>query len=256
MVTSIHGVKIHFEIMGEGKPLLLLHGWGGCVNSMAPIWQFFKRNFKVYVIDFPGQNNESGVPEQAWGIPEYADVVKSFMEEQSIEQPDVIAHSFGGRVAIYLASQEPSLFRRIVLVDAAGIKPKKTIKQRIKQVVFRCGKLWLKCISSKEQYEERITKLRKKYASPDYLAIQTEVMRQTFKNVISLDLTNHLAKIQNPTLIVWGENDQDTPLYMAKIMEKKIPDAGLVVLKEAGHFSYLDKTGNFNLIVSQFLCSK
>ena len=105
MIIEIEGVSLHYEEMGEGYPLLLLHGWGGSIGSMAPIWKFFLHKRKVYAIDFPGQSNESSEPKEPWGVPEYAKLVNSFLQKMHIEKPDVIAHSFGGRVAIFMASQ-------------------------------------------------------------------------------------------------------------------------------------------------------
>ena len=106
--------------------------------------------------------------------------------------------------------------------------------------------------SLKEVYS-KTNEYRKKFASSDYSAIKSDIVRQTFSKVISLDLTKNLKEIETPVLLMWGENDMDTPLYMAKIMEKNIKDSGLVVLKNAGHFSYIDKSGEFNLIVDKFL---
>ena len=97
---------------------------------------------------------------------------------------------------------------------------------------------------------------RDKYSSPDYKALKTEVMRETFKKVISLDLSSNLKEITRPTLLVWGENDLDTPLYMAKKMESEIKDSGLVVLKNAGHFSYIDNSNEYNVIIDNFLGGK
>ena len=253
MIINIDGVSLHYEIFGQGRPLLLLHGWGGCVNAMAPIWQFFQKEFCVYVIDFPGQNNASSDPPKPWGIPEYAALVQHFMEAMNLHQVDVIAHSFGGRVAIFLAAKQEELFHKIVLADAAGIKPHTTLKRKAKRSMFRMGKVFLKLTSSPEMYEKKLASYRKKFASPDYLALQTDVMRQTFSKVISLDVTPYLKEIKQPTLLMWGENDVDTPLYMAKKMEKNIKDAGLVVLENAGHFSYLDATEKFNQVVHHFL---
>ena len=253
MVIHLDGVLLHYEVFGEGRPLLLLHGWGGCINAMAPIWQYFKENFKVYVLDFPGQNNESEDPPVPWGIPEYAKLVKDFIKMFAIEKPDVIAHSFGGRVAIYLASEDSNLFHRIVLTDSAGVKPKNSLRKGLRKQAFRIGKHILKITHRGEKYEEALAKLRYQYASPDYRALKTDVMRKTFQNVISLDLTSRLKEIHNPTLLMWGEKDMDTPLYMAKVMEKNIPDAGLVVIENAGHFSYLDASSKYCMIVNEFL---
>jgi pimeloyl-ACP methyl ester carboxylesterase len=76
---------------------------------------------------------------------------------------------------------------------------------------------------------------------------------KTSDKVINLDLTKNLKDIKNSTLLIWGENDTDTPIYMAKIMEKNIGDSGLVVLKGAGHFSYIDSSNEFNIIADNFL---
>ena len=185
-------------------------------------------------------------------MPEYADMVFRFMKQLKIERPNVIAHSFGGRVAILLASQHQELFHQIVLVDAAGVRLKPTIKQKVKGMLYMVGKNWIKLTSSSSVYEDKIKKYRQKHSSSDYNAIQSEIMRQSFCKIVELDLTSYLRNITNPTLLIWGENDQDTPLSMAKIMEKNIPDAGLVILKNAGHFSYLDSSSDFNKIVDTF----
>lgn len=253
MVISIKDCLINYEVFGEGEPLILFHGWGASINSMAPIWQFFKSKFKVYVLDFPGQGNKSSDPKTVWGIPEYADMVLKFMNELKIEKPHVIAHSFGGRVAIYLSSMNKDLFNKIVLVDSAGVKPRTSLKKMIKIFMFKCGKNILKITTPKNKYDEKIDNLRKKFGSSDYGALKSDIIRKTFSNVINLDLTKNLKEIKNPVLLIWGEDDKDTPLYMAKIMEKNIKDSGLAILKNAGHFSYIDKSYEFNLIVDKFL---
>lgn len=257
MVIKINDTDVNYEIYGEGdKTLLILHGWMASIPAVAPIWQFFMRSRKVVVLDFPGQGGKSGIPKTAWGIPEYSDMVKKFMEELNLDKPDVIGHSFGGRVIIYLASKYPELFNKIVLTDAAGLKRKTSLKKWFKVRSYKLGKFFLKVFNSKDKYEEKLNELRKKYGSSDYAALSSDVMRETFNRVISLDLKDNLKYIKNPTLLIWGENDTDTPLYMAKTMEKEIEDSGLVVLKNAGHFSYLDKSAEYNIIVENFLGGK
>lgn len=254
MIIRINDTDVNYEVFGQGpKTLLILHGWMASIPAMAPIWQFFKNSRKVVVLDFPGQGGKSGEPPIAWGVPEYAEMVRVFIEKLNIEKPDVIGHSFGGRVVIYLASNYPELFNKIVLTDAAGLKSKMTFKKWCKIKSYKFGKLLLKIFSTKNSYDKKLEKLRKKYGSSDYASIGSDVMRETFNKVISLDLKNNLKYITSPTLLIWGENDNDTPLYMAKIMEKEISDSGLVVLKNAGHFSYIDSPMEYNLIVENFL---
>lgn len=256
MIINIKNVNINYEIYGEGEDtLLILHGWMACINAMSPIWQYFKNTKKVVVLDFPGQGGKSGTLIEAWGVPEYSEMVREFIEKLQLGKVDVIGHSFGGRVAIYLASEYSELFNKIVLTDSAGLKKKISLKKWLKIKTFKCGKFFLKCLYKNEKFEEKLAKLRKKFGSSDYSALSSDVMRGTFNKVISLDLEDRLSKIKSPTLLIWGENDEDTPVYMGKKMEKLIPDAGLVVLKNSGHFSYLDSPKEYNLIVENFLNS-
>ena len=135
-------------------------------------------------------------------------------------------------------------------------KPKRSIKKMFKIYSYKITKFLMKLITPKERYEEKLDEMRKKRGSSDYAMLTTDVMRGTFNKVINLDLTNKLKDIEQSTLLVWGENDMDTPLYMAKIMEKNIKDSGIVVIENAGHFSYLDNPNKYLLVVSTFLNDK
>lgn len=254
MNIKIDGADINYEVMGEGKPVLILHGWGTSIEAMTSIWSFLKskEKYKIYVLDFPGESGKSTVPPSPWGVPEYGEMVFKFIKELKIEKPNVIGHSFGGRVIIYLASKYKDLFDKIILTDAAGVKPKMTFRKFYKKWAFKFGKIILKMFTPKKKFDEKIKAYRDKHSSPDYKALKSDVMRETFKKVISLDLTKNLKEITRPTLLIWGENDIDTPLYMAKIMEKNIKDSGLVVLKDAAHFSYVEKSYEYNIIVDNF----
>ncbi len=136
MIFKYEDLDIHYEVFenqnsysSDKKPLLLLHGWMAQIESWAPIYLFFSKTRKVYVLDFPGQAGKSSSLSKVWGVPEYSMMVKSFIENMHIENCDVIGHSFGGRVIIYLASNFNNLFSKIILTDSAGVKKKKKIKR-------------------------------------------------------------------------------------------------------------------------------
>lgn len=258
MVFNYNGININYEIFNdpsasEAKPLLVLHGWMARIEAMAPIYKYFKKDRKVIVLDFPGQGGKSDTLNTPWGVPEYGEMVKALIDILKIKGCDVIGHSFGGRVIIYLSSKYQDLFDKIVLTDAAGVKPKTSVKKLFKIYSYKVAKFFMKLVIPKEKYQAKLEKMRKKRGSSDYAMLETEAMRETFKKVINLDLTNKLKEINNPTLLVWGENDIDTPLYMAKIMEKNIKDSGIVVLENAGHFSYLDNPQKYLIVVEKFL---
>lgn len=258
MNILIDDLNVNYEVFGpddsneNAKSVLLLHGWGACIEAMAPIYMHLRSHFKVYVLDFPGESGKTPPASVPWGVPEYGEMTKKFIDALGIQNPHVIAHSFGGRVTIYLASKYRDLFDKIVLTDAAGVRPIKTFKKTFKSYMFKCGKWILQNLTPVDKRDELLKAYRDKHSSADYKAIKSEALRETFKKVINLDLTDNLKDITRPTLLVWGENDTDTPLYMGKVMENNIPDSGLVVLKDAGHFSYLDKTSQYNAIIDNF----
>lgn len=140
MQTGINGVNLYYEREGSGKPVLVLHGWGASVEAVRPIMNCLVRMGREAVaFDFPGMG-KSGAPKTAWGVPEYAALTGAFMKEQGIWGCDVVCHSFGGRVVIYLSTQDETAFNKLVLVDAAGIQRKRTIRYHMKTWNYKLGK--------------------------------------------------------------------------------------------------------------------
>ncbi len=254
MDIQIDGLKVNYRIEGMGRPLLMLHGWGACIDSFAPVIKELSKYRKVYAFDFPGFGL-SEQPKYAVGVWEYTQWTAQFIKKMHIEGVDIICHSFGGRVAILLASEYPELVGKIVFTDAAGIRPKHGLKYYYKVYTYKICKKLLSC--------ERLVNFFKKIGIDVKRRVQTAgssdyqqlsgVMRQTFVKVVNQDLKPYLHKIQAPSLLIYGENDQDTPVRYGKIMEREIPDSGLVVLENAGHFSYLDQYMRYISIVKVFL---
>jgi pimeloyl-ACP methyl ester carboxylesterase len=172
------------------------------------------------------------------------------LDALGIQRACFVGHSFGGRVSIMLSALHPDRVEKLVLVDSAGIRPKRALKYYFRVYRFKLLKRLFLLLTPGRDRDEKLDKFYKKYGSKDYR--ESGSMRQTFVKVVNEDLRGYLHDIKCPTLLVWGEEDMDTPVSHAKIMEKEIPDAGLVVFKGAGHFSYLDRLGDFNIIVSRF----
>lgn len=256
MFLTAGNVKVYYEQMGDHGPhLLLLHGWGCSVKHFAPIAQDLARDYRVTVIDFPA-HGQSDRPPEPWGVKEYAACVKDLMGQLQIAPADLIAHSFGGRVALYLAANEPNLVNRMVITGGAGLKKEPTEEQKKRSAVFQKKKKQLESLSKLPLIggfaEKSLEALRKKYGSADYNALDAE-MRKTFVKVISEDLRPLLPKIHASTLLVWGEKDQDTPLWMGQAMEKEIKDAGLVIFENDDHYAYLRQWPRFVAVIRAFL---
>lgn len=256
MEIQSRGVKIHYELSGSGnKRVVLLHGWGCEVKLMKPVADFLAQDMTVLTIDFPA-HGQSGRPPEPWGVPEFAACTLELLKKLDFLPCSVIAHSFGGRVTIELASQDDALFEKIILTGSAGLRSKPTEEGRKRAKEYKK----LKSIAETAQ-KLRIfgklpdmmqDKLRQKYGSRDYNALDEE-MRKTFVKVINHDQEALLEKIKQPTLLIWGDKDTETPLWMGQKMEKSIPDAGLVVLEGGTHFAYLEQLQRFNKIAHVFL---
>ena len=244
---TVRGLRIRYRSTGQGKALLLLHGWGTSLDTFAPMSEDLKRQFRITAFDFPGHGG-SDIPPATWAVDDFVGLTLDMMVELGIERPSMLGHSFGGRVAIKLAAAHPEMVDRLVLVDSAGVPPPRTVSRRIKRVASRFANT-IGRIGRPGQAVRR--KIVARIASTDYL--NAGPLRATFLAVVREDLRPALALIKAPTLLVWGELDEDTTLVDAHTMEKLIPGARLLVLKNAGHFSYLDQYGRFRLAVIPFL---
>lgn len=249
----IQNLNINCEITGaeRGKELILLHGWGSNLQVFKPLAIELEKNFKVYNLDFPGFG-ESSPPESVWGVEEYTVFLESFVAKFKISNPIIVGHSFGGRVAIVYASRNS--VNKLILIDSAGVKPKRSLKYYAKIYSFKLYKNLLPFIVGQKKAEERIERRRAKAGSSDYSSA-VGVMRNILVKVVNEDLKHLMPKIDASTLLIWGENDTATPVSDARIMERLIKDSGVVVLKDAGHFSFLDRAYDVNLIIDSFLNS-
>ena len=255
MFLTAKGVQIYYEQSGAGKNVLLLHGWGCSTKHFSQIAQDLAKDYRITVIDFPA-HGESGRPPEPWGVAEFAACIKDLMEQLGIAPCDIIAHSFGGRVALWLAANEPQLVNRLVLTGCAGLKKPQTEEQKKRSEEYQKKKKFLMGLTKLPlvggMAQKSLKALQEKYGSADYNALDDE-MKKTFVKVISEDLRPLLPKIQASTLLIWGENDQDTPLWMGQAMEQEIRDAGLVIFENDDHFAYLRQWPRFVTVVRAFL---
>jgi len=248
MKIKVKGLNINYIQEGEGYDIILLHGWGCSIETMIPILNILKDSARITVLDLPGFG-ESDKPKQPINSYEYTEIVNEFIEKIGIKTANILGHSHGGRIGIILSSKYPEKVNKLVLIDSAGIIPKRSLKYYFKVYSFKLlKKIYLKLNKNDKR---KLQKFYKKYGSEDYKNSEG-IMRQTMVRVINDNLEPLLEKIKAPTLLIWGEEDDSTPLYMAKIMEKKIKDSGLVLIEKGGHYSYIDDMPKFKGALKYF----
>jgi len=259
MQLELCGAKVDVYESGCGeRSVLLLHGWGCSAQLMESVQRELEGSMHVVSLDFPGhgKGGKALPPPEPWGVPEYMEMAAQLIRRYKMAPCDIVAHSFGARVAILLASTYPELVGRMVFTGGAGVKKPASGKASMKTRVYKSLRGAVDLAEKTHLFgslpEKGREALVQKFGSPDYRALTPE-MRKTFNKVIAQDLTDELHKIKAPTLLYWGAEDTETPLWMAKVMEEKIPDAGLVVEAGAGHFVYLERNVKFLRIVRSFL---
>ena len=241
-------MNIHYEQRGDVQPgvkhpviALFLHGWGASGAAFGRLLDLAGERYPVLAPDLPGFGG-SDEPSEPWAVERYAQFVRSFLEPFAPEEVILFAHSYGGRISIYLASDRslPFAIRNMVLIDAAGIRPKRGVRYHCKVRFYKFGKWVLSRKPVRAVFPNALDEFRANRGSSDYNAA-SPIMRGTLVKAVNEDLSDKLPSVSASTLLLWGEKDTATPLADGKKMESLIPDAGLVILPGAGHFSYLDQ---------------
>lgn len=250
MKTEISGITLNYTDSGEKElpVIILMHGWGCNISTLASIEAIFRGKMRVINIDLPG-HGQSSEPPTIWGVDEYTRLLEEFVARLGLKSPSLLGHSFGGRVAILYSSRNE--VDRVVLVDAAGIKPRRHLKYYLKVYSFKAAKRLLPLLLGKENGKRAIDRWRGKSGSDDYRN-SSDIMRGVMSRCVNQDLKQYMPLIKAPVLLIWGEEDTATPLSDAKTMEKLIPDAGLVSFPGCGHYSFLDNPLGFKAVIKSF----
>ncbi len=250
---ALNGVNVHYRLSRHASPdapvIILMHGWGCNLTTVASIERIAAESCTVYNIDFPGFGG-SEEPNDIWGVDDYTRVIVQLVREEGIKSPILLGHSFGGRVGILYASRND--VSKLVLVDAAGIKPRHSLKYYWKVYTYKLLKRLARLLLPADKADQFIQRQQAKRGSSDYKS-STPRMRAIMSRVVNEDLKHVMPSIKAPTLLIWGEDDTATPLSDAKTMEKLIPEAGLVSFSGCGHYSFLDNPVQFAAVLRSFL---
>lgn len=253
MNIEVDGYNICYKITGSGEEtVVMLQGWGTDLGVYDSVANAINDKYRFVQFDLPGFGG-SDEPKEPWNVDAYADFFCRFMEALDIKKATLIGHSYGGRIIIKLAAREsiPFEIKNIVLIDSAGIMPKRSFKQKFN---IRKYKIIKKIVNVKLIYAlfpELIDDWRSRQGSADYRNA-SPMMRQCMVMAVNEDLTDLLPKIRQDTLLIWGDKDTATPIGDGKLMEEKIQSSGLAILPGCGHFSFLENPAVFKSIMRSY----
>ncbi len=235
LTITAAGIPVHcLELGGGEETAVILQGWGTNAGLYHALAEHLAERMRVYVPELPGFG-ETPEPPEPWDAQQYAAFTLELLRVLGVEKCHLLGHSNGGRIILCLASApHPGLeLGKLVFLDSAGVVPEKTAKQKRKQALFKAVRTLLR------PFPGLLEKYRQSHGSADYRAA-SPLMRQTLVKLVNRDLRELMPLVREPSLLIWGTADTDTPLWMGKLFAERIPDAGLVEVPGAGHYAYLE----------------
>jgi len=230
MEIAVNGIKTNYQVFGEGAPFLILHGWSSNSDRWAPVAEIIsKAGYKVIVPDLPGFGKSEALP-FPWNLNKYETWAEEFIRQLNLGDFYLAGHSFGGALASKIAIKHPQEIKKLFLISAAVVR-KKTTKKNFYSKIAKVVKLFYflpyYSLFRKAVYKFIIRK-------SDYAYIEG-VMKETYLNVVAEDLSFQLPFIRVPTVIIWGDKDESTPVQNAYLIHEKVKSSKLIIIPGAGH---------------------
>lgn len=242
VIKEVNSIKVHYEQYGNssGKEIVLLHGWGQNVQMMKPLGDPLSKEHHITIIDLPG-HGESEVPESVLTLYDYVEIVHELLKKLKVKKPILVGHSFGGKISLIYASKYE--VEKLILFGAPFKKEiqKLSLKTKI-----------LKSLKKVPGLNKLEGWAKKHIGSTDYRNA-SPIMREIMVHHVNLDITEDVKKINAPTLLVWGTNDEAVPLERAYELEKLISNAGVVEYEGCTHYAYLERLGQTVNVIRHFL---
>jgi len=268
---TIDGLKINYYENGPAddnsgaEKLLFLHGWGVGYDTYSVLLTFLSKKYHVFAPDMPGFSR-SDEPPAPLDVDGFTDFAIKFAAAAGIERAHLVVHSHGCRVALKMLARRPGgitnedgelilkapEITKLVIIDGAGMPPRRGLRYHVQVRTFKIAKKFFNIRPFNKMFRKAWERLNSSAGSEDY-RLASPVMKKTLVRVVNEDLTPCLDKINIPTLLLWGEEDSHTPLSDGKLMESRIPGAGLVVIKHGGHYSFLDDWSTARGAIDYFL---
>ena len=251
MHAIVGGLDISYLSEGSGPPILLLHGWGSNQQTFDQLSRDLASKYTVLRLDLPGFGG-SQPPKESWTLDAYVDFVESFLDK--IKTPKLyalIGHSLGGRIAIRAQATHRLSSDKLVLVASHGIAIPRSPRLVAYRIVAKIGKAFLSIFPARVGEKMR-HRLYARAGSTDYMNV-TPAMKQTFQNIVSQDLRSDAARIDTDSLLIYGENDDTTPVAFGRTFAELMPKARLEVVEDAEHYVHTDQPAKVAKLVKEFL---
>src|SRR3989338_378208 len=236
MQVVVESLLTTYKDSGKGKGVLLLHGWGDTMATFSQLEESLSSYYRVVSVDLPGFG-KTQAPSQVWGLNEYANFVASFISKIDFNPYVIIAHSNGGDIAIRGLAAGKLSAEKLVLLASAGIRGQYKGRVKVIRLITKVGKIATAPLPASVKNKLR----RMVYNTVGSDMLVAEHLQETFKKVITDDVRTDATKLKIPTLLIYGDKDEQTPPKLGQLLRDAIPKSKLVIVEGAGHHVHQDE---------------
>lgn len=249
MQVVVDSILTQYVRQGKGKTVVILHGWADSSTGLRSLCAALSEDHEVIAVDLPGFGG-TAPPTAAWGLDEYVDFVSRFLQKIGVKKVSaIIGHSNGGAMAIRGVAQGKLEADKVVLLASAGIRNVYKGRNRALRIMAKTGKVFTMPLPA--SLKKRIRSKVYKTIGSDMLV--AEHMQETFKRVVTDDVRPDAAQLTMPVLLIYGEDDESTPVWFGEQYHELMVDSTLEILPGAGHFVHLDRPHDVEQAVQEFL---
>jgi pimeloyl-ACP methyl ester carboxylesterase len=249
MQIVVNGLLIHYELSGKGRLVLLLHGWADSAKGLASLQTELSKKYRVLTVDLPGFG-ASQIPKDSWNLDDYAQFLEATLNKLTLPQPyAIVGHSNGGAIAIRALGLDILQPEKLVLLAASGVRNTQKLRKVSLKVLAKTGNVATVWLPRKNRQALR----RRLYqvAGSDMLVVPE--LEATYKRTVGQDVQADAAKIRVPALLIYASKDEAAPVVYGERYHQLIPNSRLEIIKDAGHFMYLDEPQRVFKLIEEFL---
>jgi 3-oxoadipate enol-lactonase len=272
--VELRDARIFYEVTGEGRPLVLLHGaWASCQwwKWQAPA---LSERYRVFAVDVRGHGRSTPL-EKVYSVPGFSADLEAFCQSVTLDRAVVVGWSMGGLIAIQHCLDHPSRVRALVLIGTRGQRCP-SMKLRILQdyvqslldlmMTFAAPRKFERTgsaatVGHRTWIEREARRMLARDAPPEVIewvtnelaAVPAKAYFEVARSIWNWDAEDRLREIDAPTLIIVGENDVATPPHFSQVLHEEIPDSKLVVVRGASHYVAMEQSALVNSEIVRFL---
>lgn len=249
MQVIVNELLTQYDVLGKGKKILVLHGWGDDSRNWRDLQKHLSKQYQVIALDLPGFGGTSA-PKEDWSLDDYVAFVRDFLIKiDSQKLYGIIGHSNGGAITIRGIADGVLASEKIILLGSAGIRNEYSGRNKALRYVTKFGKALTAPLPKNAKKSLR----KKVYTAVGSDMLVAEHMQGTFKNIVENDVRKDAAKIAVPTLLIYGADDTAAPPRYGTIFKELIKNSRLEIIPDAGHFVYQDKPKETSAFIEEFL---